>query len=530
MGLKKHSGHEVDLDATDELPALQLPESGDSHISTDVFPSPVVPAGMVDLADSLRDVEQRLQRKIERVSALEAEVRQAVEQASELRTRLQQQESAAASRESALQQELTESRAQLGQLREEHSTGQRSLGEARDQLKVQLGALTEVQTRLSQRSNEHAHASSDAADWRRRAERHYEALSTWQSYRAVSEAMLGESEQALHEAEGRHNANQIEERSRAAELDAQLVAARSEASRRIAGLEESVRRAEQAHQAQTEALRVASEHATSIGVQLGERDAALADLRAQLETARREGAESIAGLEESLAEAEGVQAGQMDALRVLTEQTVELRSQLESRDLAAAELQRQLDALREVEAEARRGAAVFGEQQRQIGTLQTDLVAAEARMRELESQLRQSAERVQRLESEAHASAALLGSLQQNMERLGRDDTGSRPVVKEPLSDLVRMLVRQDGGADVLYRLGRRTTIGRTPDNDVQIDTTFVSRHHAVLLCSADHCIVEDLNSTNGVLVNGRRIVRQILQDGDMLTVGKTEFRYQQRS
>jgi pSer/pThr/pTyr-binding forkhead associated (FHA) protein len=51
-----------------------------------------------------------------------------------------------------------------------------------------------------------------------------------------------------------------------------------------------------------------------------------------------------------------------------------------------------------------------------------------------------------------------------------------------------------------------------------------------VLLSSADNCIVEDLNSTNGVLVNGRRVGRQILHDGDTVKVGKTEFRYQQRS
>jgi hypothetical protein len=64
MGLKKHSGQEVDLDATDELPALDYPFPGElpgeAHASTDVFHTPVFPAGMVELADSLRDVEQRL--------------------------------------------------------------------------------------------------------------------------------------------------------------------------------------------------------------------------------------------------------------------------------------------------------------------------------------------------------------------------------------------------------------------------------------------------------------------------------------
>ena len=88
--------------------------------------------------------------------------------------------------------------------------------------------------------------------------------------------------------------------------------------------------------------------------------------------------------------------------------------------------------------------------------------------------------------------------------------------------------MRQEGGADVSYPLGRRTTIGRTPDNDIQIDTTYISRHHAVVLSNSQDCIIEDLNSTNGVLVNGRRVGRQVLHDGDSVTVGDTVFTFQQ--
>jgi TolA-binding protein len=177
------------------------------------------------------------------------------------------------------------------------------------------------------------------------------------------------------------------------------------------------------------------------------------------------------------------------------------------------------------------GAATYDSQVQQIATLQSGLDAARDSARELEQQLRQASDRVERLESEAHASAALLGNLQQNMERLGRDDTGTRPTLYDQAPEnSMRVLIRMEGGADVVYPLGRHTSVGRTTENDIQIDTTYVSRHHAVLLSGADACIVEDLNSTNGVLVNGRRVGRQVLHDGDMLTIGKTEFRYQQRS
>jgi pSer/pThr/pTyr-binding forkhead associated (FHA) protein len=47
-----------------------------------------------------------------------------------------------------------------------------------------------------------------------------------------------------------------------------------------------------------------------------------------------------------------------------------------------------------------------------------------------------------------------------------------------------------------------------------------------VILAGPAHTIIEDLNSTNGVLVNGRRISRQILKDGDLVTIGRAEYRF----
>jgi pSer/pThr/pTyr-binding forkhead associated (FHA) protein len=41
--------------------------------------------------------------------------------------------------------------------------------------------------------------------------------------------------------------------------------------------------------------------------------------------------------------------------------------------------------------------------------------------------------------------------------------------------------------------------------------------------------VIEDLNSTNGVLVNGRKVSRQVLCDGDAVTIGETQFRYMAR-
>src|SRR5581483_3190263 len=125
---------------------------------------------------------------------------------------------------------------------------------------------------------------------------------------------------------------------------------------------------------------------------------------------------------------------------------------------------------------------------------------------------------IRRLEEETANSAVLLGAIQQRLDASG---------VHESVPDGDRrLLIRADGDSEVVHVLGRKTSVGRTPDNDLQIDAKFISRHHAVILAGPAHTIIEDLNSTNGVLVNGRRITRQPLKDGDSVVIGKTMFRF----
>ena len=71
-----------------------------------------------------------------------------------------------------------------------------------------------------------------------------------------------------------------------------------------------------------------------------------------------------------------------------------------------------------------------------------------------------------------------------------------------------------------------RFIVGRTTDNDMQIDSKFVSRHHMQLVTTTDNCYVEDLNSTNGVFLNGKRVRRHKLQAGDVIKLGMHEVTY----
>jgi general secretion pathway protein A len=81
-----------------------------------------------------------------------------------------------------------------------------------------------------------------------------------------------------------------------------------------------------------------------------------------------------------------------------------------------------------------------------------------------------------------------------------------------------RLLVATDGRTveERMLKVGR-IIVGRTPDNDLQIDSRFVSRHSSV---------IEDLNSTNGIYVKSKRVRRHYLNDGDVVVIGKHELIY----
>jgi len=68
---------------------------------------------------------------------------------------------------------------------------------------------------------------------------------------------------------------------------------------------------------------------------------------------------------------------------------------------------------------------------------------------------------------------------------------------------------------------GQPVTIGRAPDNDIQIDNLAVSSHHARVLAEDNKLFIEDLNSLNGTFVNNQRVQRVQLKQGDQVLIGK---------
>jgi len=74
-----------------------------------------------------------------------------------------------------------------------------------------------------------------------------------------------------------------------------------------------------------------------------------------------------------------------------------------------------------------------------------------------------------------------------------------------------------------------RLTIGRTSNNDIQLNEQCISRRHAVIVTENGSTRIVDWGSKNGVYINENRVAEQLLKNGDVVMIGVTEFRYEER-
>ena len=614
--------NEVDLESTAELPVLDVADVAAEHVSsTDTW---IVPAGIATLAaapseplvderstqleinlralsTSLKDVEERLTRKGERLTELEHEL------ASTRSARIATEE-----RAGALMKEVAEVRAALAQAEsvsekrrlavEEHDAAARALHAREGALDAKLAAR--------ERAVEAAHL--EVRELQTRSSGYLETLRSLEGRRTIFDALLSGLDHSLGDRETRlrHLQGELGTRTQeVADLQAQLRARNS----RIGALDKEVsdlggalaRRNEQIGEVKSDAAFL-NDTIFALTANVAERDASIAALKAsqlaqgetlaarQLDLARaiaeadvqRKNLSTLdaalSAVNARLAEEEAAALAARELRNsmetAISEQRqrvarleVELAAVVRDRDTgaaAAAALQAEHDdqAVRLAAASARVQVleADAAEQAQSLTTLREelrvslerardtegDLHAAEDSIHRLEADLRVKTARLEelaktqddsrgtveqarrtlaererlinRLETEAANSQALLGNIQQSMKRLDPGASGSHEVAPEGAA---RLFIRT-GESEVVHMLGRKTTIGRTPDNDVQIDAKYISRHHAVILAGPTHTIIEDLNSTNGVIVNGRRVLRQTLKDGDTVLVGKAPFRF----
>jgi chromosome segregation ATPase len=250
------------------------------------------------------------------------------------------------------------------------------------------------------------------------------------------------------------------------------------------------------------------------------------------ETEKLRLAAELAAREQTLAEAQAASSGGMQRIALMQSEhaakLAELEADAETRDqeltVLMAHLQEARRPIESIEGDVRRlrdelalKATAMAELTEEADKLRVALERTRGALEEREFLIR-------RLERSESNNANVLGRIQTSMERLG--SAAAPGIGAAAVPEWAPELIRIDGDRSISHTLGRRTRIGRATGCELHIDSTSVSRHHALILAGTREAIIEDLNSTNGVILNGRKVTRQVLNDGDILTIGEIQFRY----
>ena len=111
-----------------------------------------------------------------------------------------------------------------------------------------------------------------------------------------------------------------------------------------------------------------------------------------------------------------------------------------------------------------------------------------------------------------------MDSRKQMEKKLGKD-AGSKP--------LFMLVITRDGAkVDEVIAKHDLISIGRRADNDIRLDDQSISSQHAQFSYTGHKAYIEDLDSTNGTYINGRRVKFQAVEDGDIVVIGKHKMVY----
>ncbi|HEV7611035.1 MAG TPA: FHA domain-containing protein [Steroidobacteraceae bacterium] len=566
---------EPDLDKTDRLPVLQgtivAPDVADDAVPLDhtavlpadsFTPVPAAQSGFVraasvdlpSLAESVRSVEERIDRQHAEYEVLT----RAYERAREAESTLGKRANALAA----------------------------DLATARTAIESEKGRSRELERVLGERNSALETVRARVGDALRESERHASESHTLRESLAARDATivqvlhsLGERDAQLSALQQEHarvvpaleanakSTSQMEADLRAARADANALGAELKASReKVAALNEQLKRSESEINATRYDLGAAKIQASSylellrtrewrsgfdqnlfreLDARVGAADAGHGELESQRD--RLQG--QVAALEARLSR----QSSELRAegARLMAELAARDRALTESRERGsgdAAQVQRLQSEAQTHEQELAVLMAHLQEARRPMQSIEADvkrlteeLAAKSAAVAELEEEkrkLRSALERTQgtleereflirRLEHSESNNANVIGRIQTSIERLGSVPIGpAAGAAAGTLADAAGELIKVDGAGPASFALARRTRIGRSAACEMQIDSGSVSRHHALVLVGPRDTVIEDLNSTNGVLVNGRKVMRQVLSDGDAITLGESRFRY----
>jgi chromosome segregation ATPase len=170
-----------------------------------------------------------------------------------------------------------------------------------------------------------------------------------------------------------------------------------------------------------------------------------------------------------------------------------------------------------------------------IQALTTDLRKAQNRNTELERKLQTKDKAISDLMDELtrkSSAVELNGELENALQRIDgyRQEQMRNRRRGEANHRVAKMLIGQADGKELRFPLFKeRLTIGRTPHNDIQLNLRFVSRRHAVIATDDNGTRIIDWGSRNGLYVNRKRVTERFLTSGDVVRIGLTDLRYEER-
>lgn len=314
----------------------------------------------------------------------------------------------------------------------------------------------------------------------------------------------------------------------------------SPAPRQAAGIDQRLARTEEYADLLRRKLQDLLAHHDEVGKERRRLDAALhraaereASLQSRIEELELDNAgfrDELARLGERHAEEIRMVRFELGEAQETVAQTEELNSQLAS-DLVDT---------RGFKEELERMLCNNDEQSRaRIDKLESALEKATQEVRELEEKLEARSEAINVLLSELARKTEQMESIAEIGDVISDiDDRISEQFVEpdeprraqRPQERVTRVLVGKIGDKLLRFPLFKdRLTIGRTADNDIQLNAPFISRRHAVVTTDGETTRVIDWGSKNGVHVNSKRITEHFLANGDVVTIGNAHFRYEER-
>ncbi len=468
--------------------------------------------------DALCAFEQEIDIHLQHIAQLDAELTQRSGEMSALQMGLRERDSVINELRFELQNRditLTERSAELGRLRAMTHESGGVVADLERRIKSQAVDIARLRGEIGERDTRLASVQEDLrarATMLRDREEEHGAL------RAALDSLKQQLGKRDEEVTDLITALQAEQK-RVAGLEGELAAR----LRAHAELESRQRVQGEIAQSQARELENWKDKWSEVAAAMGEREARLVHLESDLRVSAAElgtRAERMNTLQKTIE----------DQANTLTALERELRDKAESLARFEGDLRAAEDSMLRLESQLR-------QKNEQQSSVQRTLDEQRGQIRHLQDTLATRDAAVARLEGELKASNEIIGNIQRDIRRLSGEEPKPTavplrpdPPVAEP-EPVTRLFVRIDSETEVVHVINKKSTsIGRTDDNDIAIDTRYISRHHAKILTGPNATVIEDLSSTNGVFVNEHRVRRQVLNDGDIVMIGKTRFRFQVKS